>query len=101
MNQEARRLFILAAALTLAAATASSAGLETRSAIAGPAIPQAIAGEQLRPLSLASAYFDSDGVPDLASGFAIPDGRGVVVLYRGNLDALYPHSPEARQRRIE
>jgi len=101
MNQEARRLFILAAALTLAAATASSAELETRSAIAGPAIPQAIAGEQLRPLSLASADFDSDGVPDLAAGFALPDGRGVVVLYRGNLDALYPHSPEARQRRID
>jgi len=45
MNQEARRVFLLDAALTLAAATASSAELETRSAIAGPAIPQAIAGE--------------------------------------------------------
>ena len=57
--------------------------------------------KQLRPLSLASADFDSDGVADLAAGFAAPDGSGVVVLYRGNIDALYPHSPEARQRRID
>ena len=102
MNPKIRVSMTLAATFALAAVAA--AGAETgpaRPAVAGPAIPQALAGQQLRPLSLASADFDSDGVADLAAGFAASDGSGVVVLYRGNIDALYPHSPEARQRRID
>src|SRR5690606_4724569 len=51
-----------------------------------------------RPLTLAAADFDADGVPDLLAGYAIADG-GMLVLHRGNVDALYPNTPEARARR--
>ncbi len=97
MNPLARLSFTLLAVLS-ASTMAGSADYEKRSAVAGEVIPQALAGKELKPLSLASTDFDGDGVADLAAGFATEDG-GVVVLYRGNVDALYPHSPEARQRR--
>ena len=55
-----------------------------------------------RPLSLAAGDFDGDGMPDLAAGYAVEGGSyGLVALWRGNLDALFPWSPEARQRRLE
>ena len=102
MNPQIRVSMTLAATFALAAAatTAGETGV-ARPAIAGPALPQDLSEQQLRPISLASADFDSDGVADLAAGFAASDGSGVVVLYRGNIDALYPHSPEARQRRAD
>src|SRR5262245_1971612 len=54
--------------------------------------------ERLRPLSLASGDFDRDGVPDLVVGYG--DGAaGIVVLYRGNVDSIYPNTPEARARK--
>ena len=94
MNPRSRFLaFVLATGLPAAAFGAA--------AVTGPTLPQTLAAEGVRPLSLASADFDGDGVADLAAGFARPDGSGVVVLYRGNVDALYPHSPEARQRRTQ
>lgn len=49
-------------------------------------------------LSLATADFDEDGVPDLVSGYAY-NGRGIVTLARGNVDSIYPNAPEAKQRR--
>lgn len=51
-----------------------------------------------RPLSLASADFDEDGVPDLAAGFATRGG-GAIILRRGNLDAHHPHTGAAKQRK--
>ena len=45
-----------------------------------------------RPLTLASGDFDGDGVEDLICGFATADG-GLVKLYAGNVDAIFPHSP--------
>ncbi len=51
-----------------------------------------------RAHALASADFDEDGVPDLITGYESAGG-GVVTLQRGNVDAIYPNSPEARERR--
>ena len=53
-----------------------------------------------QPLSLASADFDEDGVPDLVSGYAY-NGQGIVTLLRGNVDSIYPNAPEAKQRKAE
>jgi hypothetical protein len=47
------------------------------------------------PLSLAAADFDEDGVPDLVAGY----GSGKIALYRGNIDAIYPNSRTAQQRK--
>src|SRR5205085_5332380 len=49
------------------------------------------------PLSLASADFDEDGVPDLVSGYAY-NGAGIVTLLRGNVDSIYPNAPVSKQR---
>src|SRR5271166_4255571 len=43
------------------------------------------------PLAMASADFDSDGVADLAIGYASGSG-GILALHRGNLDAFAPQS---------
>jgi hypothetical protein len=51
-----------------------------------------------RPLALASADFDEDGVPDLISGYAGPRG-GIITLHRGNVDSIYPNASEARRRK--
>lgn len=52
------------------------------------------------PRALASADFDEDGVPDLICGYA-HEGGGLVTLYRGNVDSIYPNSPEAQRRKAE
>ncbi len=49
------------------------------------------------PRTLASADIDADGIPDLIVGFATGDG-GAVAAYRGNPDAIYPNTPDARRR---
>src|SRR5262249_1263709 len=41
-----------------------------------------------------------DGVPDLVCGYGHGSG-GILVLRRGNIDSIYPNSPEAQQRRQE
>jgi len=57
----------------------------------------ALEQNRAEPLSLASADFDEDGVPDLVSGYAY-EGQGIVTLLRGNVDSIYPSTPEAQQR---
>jgi len=52
------------------------------------------------PRALASADFDEDGVPDLVCGYARPGG-GIITLHRGNVDSIFPNSPEAQRRRAE
>jgi hypothetical protein len=54
------------------------------------------------PRSLASADFDEDGTSDLVCGYAgrEPSGSGgIIALYRGNEDSIYPYSLEAEQRK--
>ncbi len=58
----------------------------------------ALEHDRAAPLSLTSADFDEDGVPDLVAGYAFDD-RGILTLHRGNVDSIYPNTPEARQRR--
>lgn len=53
--------------------------------------------DRARPLALAAADFDEDGVADLVSGYA-GAGGGLLTLHRGNVDAIFPNSPEARRR---
>jgi hypothetical protein len=53
---------------------------------------QALQSGQARPLSLARGDFDEDGIEDLVAGYSAPGGKGIVVLYRGNLDAFAPQS---------
>ena len=60
----------------------------------------ALEQNQAAPLSLASADFDEDGVPDLVSGYSY-NGQGIVSLLRGNVDSIYPNAPEAKQRKAE
>jgi uncharacterized repeat protein (TIGR01451 family) len=57
-----------------------------------------IDGDFSNSLSMASGDFDQDGVRDLIVGHA-GSGHFGVTLYRGDPDALYPDSPEARQRK--
>ncbi|HMG33062.1 MAG TPA: FG-GAP-like repeat-containing protein [Blastocatellia bacterium] len=52
-----------------------------------------------QPLSLTSADFDEDGVPDLLCGYSGPGG-GILSWIGGNVDSIYPNTPEAQQRRV-
>ena len=61
---------------------------------------QLLEENQAQPLALASGDFDEDGTPDLVGGYA-GARRGIITLYRGNVDAVYPQSAEAQQRRTD
>ncbi len=66
-----------------------------------PETVSALEQQNVQPGALASADFDEDGTPDLVSSYAntANGGGGIITLHRGNVDAIYPHSPEAKQRR--
>ena len=65
----------------------------------GPtALTSALYGRSASPKALASADFDEDGVPDLLAAYSGAAG-GTLVLHRGNVDAIYPNAPEAKERR--
>src|SRR5688572_62475 len=74
-------------------------GRELLSAYKGSAeLQRALEQNEAKPRSLASADFDEDGVPDLASGYA-HQGGGIVTIHRGNVDSIYPNAPEAQKRK--
>jgi hypothetical protein len=50
-----------------------------------------------QPLSMSSADFDEDGVADLIIGYSLERG-GVIAVHRGNVDSIYPNSPQAKRR---
>lgn len=59
----------------------------------GPvSVLQALESGKAQPLSLARGDLDEDGIEDLVTGYSAPNGQGIVVLYRGNLDAFAPQS---------
>jgi hypothetical protein len=67
----------------------------TAAVLALPAdLPRGCEGRWLQGLHL-----DDDGMPDLVEGLSCGGGE-VVVAWSGNPDAVFPHSPEARARRI-
>lgn len=66
--------------------------------IGPPTLIQSLEEDQAPPLSLATADFDEDGVPDLVSGCTGPDGS-ILALHRGNVDSIYPNSFEAQKRK--
>jgi hypothetical protein len=66
----------------------------------GPQSARMVAAQTsaVRPLAIASADFDEDGAADFASSYA-HDAGGLFAVHRGNLDSLYPNSPEAQSRK--
>jgi len=46
---------------------------------------------EMHPRSLAAGDLDSDGVPDLVSGYGLSSG-GQIVVRRGNISALFPNA---------
>jgi hypothetical protein len=63
-----------------------------------PALLSQMERNEARPLSMTAGDLDGDGVPDLLSGFAGKDG-GIIAVSRGNIDSIYPNSPEALARK--
>ncbi len=61
-------------------------------------LEQSLEQHLARPRALAADDFDEDGMPDLVSSYADFSG-GIVTIHRGNVDALFPNSPEAQQRK--
>ena len=49
--------------------------------------------------SIAAADFDEDGTPDLVCGYLEADGKGMLTIYTGNEDSIYPNSPDAQRRK--
>src|SRR5437870_4919209 len=76
-------------------------GHDLLSTYQGPAkLQRALEQNEAQALSLASADFDEDGIPDLVGGYAYA-GRGIITVHRGNADSIYPNTPEARQRKAD
>ena len=48
-----------------------------------------IVAKGLDPLSMTTGDFDADGIPDLVCGYSGDDG-GALVVFRGNIRAIYP-----------
>src|SRR5258705_9180219 len=55
---------------------------------------QQLKDNQTRPLSVGSADFDEDGVPDIVAGYAGAKD-GVITIQRGDNDAVFPNTGEA------
>jgi hypothetical protein len=76
-------------------------GHELLAAYEGEAALQSqLESNQARPLALASADYDEDGMPDLVSAYAAATS-GIITLHRGNVDSVYPNTPDARRRKAE
>jgi len=63
-------------------------------------LASSLESKQVAPLGLAAGDFDEDGVPDLVSAYASA-GRGILTIHKGNIDSIYPDTPEARARKAD
>lgn len=52
------------------------------------------------PLSLGTADFDEDGVPDLVAGYAGTE-TGLITVQRGDADTIFPNTPQAIAHRAQ
>ncbi|MEK6303926.1 MAG: FG-GAP-like repeat-containing protein [Acidobacteriota bacterium] len=78
-----------------------SDGRDVLTSYSGPAALIRVMEQDLaQPLSLASADFDEDGVPDLICGYG-HSGTGIVSMLGGNVDSIHPNSAEAQERKIK
>jgi VCBS repeat protein/all-beta uncharacterized protein/S-layer family protein len=78
-----------------------SDGRDVITGYSGPdELVQLMEESKARPLALASADFDEDGITDLIGGYAGSEG-GIITIHRGNVDSIYPNAPEAKQRKAE
>lgn len=76
-----------------------SDGRDVLTSYSGPAaLTQALQRNEAKPLALASADFDEDGVPDLICGYS-HSSSGIITWLRGNVDSIYSNSPEAQRRK--
>src|SRR6185503_13408883 len=55
---------------------------------------QQLKDNQARPMSLASADFDEDGIPDIVAGYR-GTKDGAISIHRGDADAIFPNTPDA------
>ncbi|HEX8089709.1 MAG TPA: VCBS repeat-containing protein, partial [Blastocatellia bacterium] len=76
-------------------------GRDLSAAYAGASeLRRALEKDMAHPLALTSADFDEDGVPDLVVSYLNERG-GIIAIHRGNVDSIYPYSPQAKQRKVE
>ena len=76
-----------------------SDGKEIVTGYTGPQhLAQSLLQGQSRPLAIAAGDFDRDGTQDLICGYGGEAG-GFLALYRGDVDSIYPNTPEAIARR--
>lgn len=76
-------------------------GVELSASYTGASVMQGLLkANAAEPRALASADFDEDGVPDLICGYARAGG-GIITLHRGNVDSIFPNSPEAQRRKAQ
>ena len=61
---------------------------------------QQLKDNQTRPLSVGSADFDEDGVPDIVAGYA-GTKDGVISVQRGDTDTIFPNTREAIAHRAQ
>lgn len=63
----------------------------------------AFAALKTEPCSLAASDVNGDGTPDLIVGYSISDesAGGLLAVYDGDADSIYPNTPKARARRAD